>query len=147
MRRLLLLTALTWLPFLSIFFFASQGDTSFWHISIHVFALTLLGWGCRVAWSARSAAATPAQRALGWVLSVTLPLAVLGHVLELLAAVVRLGQDGWVSKDTADLWERGPHLWASNLTIPAMMLSMLAVLAFVVLAATQGRRRLEPVGR
>jgi hypothetical protein len=98
-----------------------------------------------VAWRSRQATATRAQQVLIWILSVTVPLAVLGIALELLTAVVRLGQDGWVNRDTADVWVQGPHAVVANLTIPSLMISMLAVLVLVVTVAVQGRRRLESV--
>ena len=42
MSRPLTLLALVWAPFLSIFVFASQGDTSALHITSHLLALALL---------------------------------------------------------------------------------------------------------
>lgn len=74
-----------------------------------------------------------------------MPLAVVGHVAELAVAVGRLAADGSVDRDTSDLWVSGPHQWAANLTVPAMMLSMLAVLVLAGATAVQGRRRPEPV--
>jgi hypothetical protein len=65
--------------------------------------------------------------------------------LELVTAVVRLAEDGWVNKDTADVFVRGPHAVVATLTVPSMMLSMLGALALVAVAAVQGRRRLETV--
>lgn len=140
MRRLLLLAALIWMPFVLIFVFAAQGDTSFWHISFHLVALALMGWACVIVWAERRDAAHKVRRVLAGSLSIVVPLAVVGHLLELAAALVRLAEDGWVNRDTADLWERGLHLWASNLTIPAMMVSMIVVLVLVVVTAVQERR-------
>lgn len=139
MRRVLLLSALIWTPFVLIFFFAAQGDTSFWHIIFHLVALALLGWACLLVWEERRVAAHRVRRVLVGTLSIVVPLAVLGHLLELATAVVRLAEDGWVNRDTTDLWERGLHLWASNLTIPAMMLSM--ILALVLVGVTAVERR------
>lgn len=145
MKRHWVLVALIWSPFLSIFGFASLGDSSYPHIAFHLFALALLVPAAVLARRAGSATASRTQRVLGRVLFVSLPLAVLGHLLELGAAVVRFGQDGWVNRDTADVWEEGPHLWASNLTVPVMMVSMLAVGALAVATELRSRRRLEPV--
>jgi hypothetical protein len=145
MRRLSLLTALIWTPFVSIFVFAAQGDNSFWHISFHLFALPLLSLACRVAWLVRQTAVSTVQRVLAGILRFTVPLAVLGHALELVTAVARLARDDWRNRDTADLWERGPHVWASSLTIPAMLISMVVVLVLTAFTAVQARRLLEPV--
>ena len=146
MRRPLLLLALIWASFIVIIPFAAMGDTSFLHIASHLIQLPLLGAAALLAWRLRRAATTRAQRVLGWVLSVTVPVAFVCILLELAVAVVRLGQDGWANKDTADIWQEGPHFVIANLTVPSMMLSMLAVLILVVVVAVQSRRRLEPVG-
>jgi hypothetical protein len=143
-KRALVLAALVWVPFLSIFWFASQGDTSHPHLAFHVVALGLLVPAAVLAWRARASVPTRAQRALAWVLSFTLPLAVAGHVVELGVALQRFAADGWVDRDTSDLWVSGPHQWAANLTVPAMMLSMVCTLALVVLSAV-GARRSAPV--
>lgn len=140
MSRPLTVLALVWTPFLSIFVFASQGDTSALHISAHVLALALLIPATLIVWRMRSASVPRIRRWIALVLSVTVPAAVVGHVGELAVAVHRLAQDGWVNKDTHDIWEGGPHLWISNLTIPAMMLSMLLSLALVVATAMSRRR-------
>ena len=145
MQRPLLMLALIWVSFLLVFPFAAQGDTSYLHISAHSLQLPLLGFATALVWRSRQAAATRAQQVLIWILSVTVPLAVLGVALELLTAVVRLGQDGWVNRDTADVWVQGPHAVVANLTIPSLMISMLAVLVLVVTVAVQRRRRLESV--
>ena len=145
MKRLVLLVALIWVPFLSIFLFASLGDTSYPHIAFHVFALALLVPGVVVAHRVRLAVTTRTQRLLGGILAVTVPLAVVGNFLELVTAVVRLAQDGWVNQDTSDIWEEGSHVWVANLTVPSMMASMLIALVLVAATAVQGRRRLEPV--
>jgi len=135
-----------WIAFLAIFPFAAAGDTSFLHIGFHVVQLPMLLAATLLAWRQRRASVTRAQRALGWVLSVSVPAAVVGVGLELVTAVARLAEDGWVNRDTADVWERGPHAVVASLTIPSMMVSMLAVLALVVTAAVQGRRRPEDGG-
>lgn len=145
MQRPLLLLGLIWVSFLLVFPFAAQGDTSYLHISAHSLQLPLLVLAMVGAWRSRQATTTRAQKVLTWILSVSVPLAALGIALELLTAVVRLGQDGWVNKDTADVWVQGPHAVVANLTIPSLMLSMLAVLALVVTTGMQGRRRLERV--
>ena len=66
--------------------------------------------------------------------------------VELVAAVARLADDGWESRRTEDLFgeDGGLHFLASNLTIPALMLSMLLTLVVATAAAVRGRR-LEPV--
>lgn len=140
MSRSLTLLALVWTPFLSMVVFASQGDTSALHISAHVLALVLLVPATLIVWRMRSTTAPGIRRSIVLVLSVTVPAAVLGHVGELAVAVQRLAQDGWVNKDTHDVWEGGPHLWISNLTIPAMMLSMLLTMALVIATAVSRRR-------
>lgn len=139
MNRPLLLAALVWLPFVSIFGFAALGDRSHPHLAFHVVALGLLLPAAVLAWRTRSTAATRTRRALGWVLVVSVPVAVVGHLLELAVAVERFAADGWVDRDTSDLWVSGPHQWAANVTIPAMMLSMLVSLA-LVLASLRGPR-------
>jgi hypothetical protein len=139
-KRVLVLTALVWVPFLSIFFFASLGDTSHPHLAFHVVALSMLVPAVAMAWQVRSWAVTRLQRVLGWVLSVTVPAAVVGHALELGVAFRRFAADGWVDRDTSDLWVSGPHQWAANLTVPAMMVSMLCSLLLVGATALEGRR-------
>ena len=139
MSRPLTLLALVWVPFLSIFVFASQGDTSALHITSHLFALALLVPATAMAWRWRPEAQTTASRWILTLLSVTLPAAVLGHAGELVVAVQRLAQDGWVNRDTADIWEHGPHVTIANVTIPAVLLSMLLTAA-LVLVTLLGRR-------
>jgi hypothetical protein len=143
MSRPLAVLALVWVPFLSIFAFASQGDTSTLHISSHVLALALLVPATLIVWRMRSEPLPGVRRWIVLGLSVMVPAAVVGHVGELAVAVHRLAQDGWVNRDTRDVWEAGPHLWISNLTIPAMMLSMLLSVALVV-ATALSRRRTDP---
>lgn len=140
MSRPLTVLALVWAPFLSIFVFASQGDTSALHISSHLLALALLVPAAVMVWRLRAAAPSGVRRWTLLLLSVTVPAAVVGHVGELGVAVARLAQDGWVNLDTHDVWEAGPHLWISNLTIPAMMLSMVATVVLVVATALSRRR-------
>ena len=140
MSRPLTVLALVWVPFLSIFVFASQGDTSALHISSHLLSLALLLPAATMVWRLRATAPSGVRRWTLLLLSVTVPAAVVGHVGELGVAVVRLAQDGWVNMDTHDVWESGPHLWISNLTIPAMMLSMAATVVLVVAAALNRRR-------
>jgi hypothetical protein len=146
MRFHYLLVVLVWVPFLSIFGFAATGDSSAPHIAFHLFALALLVPAVRVAWRLRASAPTRTQHLVAWVISVTLPLAVLGHALELLTALVRLAQDGWTNRDTSDVFEQGPHAWVASLTIPSMMLSMVFGVVLLVVAAVQSRRQLEQVG-
>ena len=58
-------------------------------------------------------------------------------------------QDGFVNRNTADVWVSGPHFHAANVTIPSMMLSMVTVLVLAVTNAVQSRSRKEsdtPVG-
>lgn len=99
MRRPLILLALIWATFVVIFPFAAAGDTSFLHIGSHLIQLALLGPAALVAWRFRQAATTRAQRALGWILSVTVPLAFACVLAELVTAIApprpgRLGQQG-----------------------------------------------------
>ena len=141
MQRSLVLTALVWVPFVSIFGFAALGDRSHPHLAFHAFALALLVPAAVLAWRSNREASTRAQRVLTWVLVVTGPAAVVGHLGELGVAVARYAADGWVDRDTSDLWVSGPHQWAANLTVPAMMLSMVAGLVLVLVVAVQGRAR------
>lgn len=143
MRTPLTLLGLVWIAFLTVFPFAAAGDTSFLHIAAHLVQLPLLVVATLVAWRQRRGATTRVQSALGWVLSVSVPGAVVGVGLELVTAVVRLAEDGWVNKDTADVFESGPHAVVASLTIPSMMISMIAVLALVLVV---GLRRRSPVG-
>ena len=139
MTRPLTLLALVWAPFLSIFVFASQGDTSALHITSHLFALGLLVPATAMVWRWRPEAPTTASRWILTLLSATLLVAVLGHLGELVVAVQRLAQDGWVNRDTADIWEHGPHVTISNVTIPAVLLSMLLTAALVLVTLLQRR--------
>lgn len=145
MRVPLVLLGLVWAAFLTIFPFAAAGDTSALHISAHLVQLPLLVGATVLAWRHRRVAVTRTQRVLGWLLSVTVPAAVLGVSLELVTAVVRLTEDGWVNRDTADVFVSGPHAVVASLTVPSLMLSMLGVIALAAAAAVQGRRRLESV--
>ena len=134
MSRPLTLLALVWAPFLSIFVFASLGDTSALHISSHFLALALLVPATVMVWRMRPEAPTSASRGILTFLSATVPIAVIGHVGELAVAIQRLARDGWVNRDTADIWEQGPHVTISNVTIPAVMLSMLLTAALVMIS-------------
>jgi len=139
MSRPLTLLALVWAPFLSIFVFASQGDTSALHISAHILALALLVPASLLAWRMRREAPGRASRWILTILAGSVPVAVLGHAGELAVAVLRLAEDGWVNLDTADIWGHGPHVTIASVTIPAMMLSMLLTVALVALSLL-GRR-------
>lgn len=139
MSRPLTLLALVWVPFLSIFVFASQGDTSALHITSHLLALALLVPATAMAWRMRREAPTTVSRWILVLLSATLPVAVLGHAGELVVAVQRLAQDGWVNRDTADIWEHGPHVTIASVTIPATLLSMLLTAALVLVTLLSRR--------
>jgi len=139
MSRPLTLLALVWAPFLSIFVFASQGDTSALHITSHLLALALLIPASLLVWRMRPGGPGRASRWILTILSASVPLAVLGHTGELAVAVVRLAADGWANLDTADIWEHGPHVTIASVTIPAMMVSMLLTVALVAVALF-GRR-------
>jgi hypothetical protein len=138
------LAALVWVPFLSIFVFASLGDTSALHISSHLLALACLVPGVVIARRLRHAATRGLRRILTTVLTVVVPLAVLGHLAELGVAVARLASDGWVNLDTADIWVSGPHVWAANVTVPAMLVAMIVTLVLVVADVVARRRSPEP---
>lgn len=143
MRRALLVVALVWVPFLSIFGFAAIGDSSHPHIAFHLVAIPLLVSAFVVCRRLRHEGGR-AVRVVTSVLLVTVALAVAGHLAELAVALARFAQDGFANRDTADLWEHGPHVWASNVTVPAMMLSMLGSVVLVVVGAVARRRRPEP---
>lgn len=138
------LAALVWLPFLSIFVFAAFGDTSALHISSHVLALACLVPAAVLALRLPRSATGRFRRVLTTVLAVVVPLAVLGHLAELGIAVARLASDGWVNRDTADIWVTGPHVWAANVTVPAMLVGMLGTVALVATDAVARRRSPEP---
>jgi hypothetical protein len=144
-RRLLMLSALVWLPFLSLFVFASFGNTSVLHIAHHTIALGLLVPAVRVTWRHRRDAATRTTRILTGALSVVLPLGTLGHAVELAIAIGRYASDGFANLDTTDLFDHGPHAAVATVTAPAMLTSMLLVVALTVITAVQGRRVLESV--
>lgn len=152
MKPFWVLVALVWVPFVSIFAFAAPpvaeavGD-SYPHMAFHVFASVLLVAATVRAWRLHRQARARLERSLLTVLLVSVPLAVAGNVAELGVAVARFVSDGWESTRTPDLFESGSglHAVASNLTIPALMASMLLVLALVTAAGVRGRR-LEPVG-
>lgn len=143
MRRALLVLALVWVPFLSIFGFAAIGDSSHPHIAFHLVAIPLLV-GAFVVLRRLRRDGGRTVRVVAAVLLVTVALAVAGHVAELAVALARFAQDGFRNRDTADLWEHGPHVWASNLTVPAMMLSMVGSLVLVAAAGLARRRTSDP---
>ena len=119
-RRILLLVALVWLPFLMLPAFASFGDTSYPHLA---------------------GTDSAARRGMLRALLLCLTRAVVGHVAELATAIARFAQDGFVNRNTADVWESGPHFHAANVTIPSMMLAMITVVVLAVTATVQGRSR------
>jgi hypothetical protein len=146
MKRPLLLMALVWVPFVSIFAFAAPsladrvGD-SHPHVAFHVLSAVLLAAAFVLARRLLREATGRTQRILLRVLSVTVAVAVVGNLVELAAAVRRLADDGWQSLRTPDVFEGpGLHAWGANLTIPGLMLSMVVVLAFVTVTAFGGRR-------
>lgn len=144
MRRSLLVVALVWVPFLSIFGFAAIGDSSHPHIAFHLVAIPLLA-GAFVVLRRLRRDGVRGVRVVATVLLVTVALAVAGHVAELAVAVARFAEDGFRNRDTADLWEHGPHVWASNLTVPAMMASMVGSLVLVATSGLARRRATESV--
>jgi hypothetical protein len=140
-RRILLLVALIWLPFLMLPAFASFGDTSHPHIAFHVVAIALL---VAALVHARRLLRVTDSSALRWMLRALLlfvSLGVVGHVAELATAMARFAEDGFVNRDTADVWVSGPHFWAANLTIPSLLLAMVTVLVVAVTVAVRGRSR------
>ncbi|MFT3877662.1 MAG: hypothetical protein QM708_14765 [Propioniciclava sp.] len=139
MRRCLTVLALVWLAFVIIFPFAAAGDTSFLHITFHVIQLMLVVPALWLVNRVRVDAVTRPVRWTATLMIVTLIGAIAGIVGEMAVAVARLAHDGWVDRDTADLWEHGPHVTISTLTIPSMMLSMLLSVVLVVVMAL-GRR-------
>lgn len=140
-RRPLLLFALVWASFVVIFPFAAAGDTSALHIASHVVQIPLVAAAVVVSRRLRRAAPTRAQRYVTTVLAVASPVALLCLVAELVVAIVRLARDGWRNLDTADVWEEGPHYAIASVTVPAMLLCMLATIVLVAVVALQGRRR------
>jgi hypothetical protein len=150
MKRLTLLTALVWLPFLSVFGFASPALTgrvgdSYPHMVFHVLSPVLLVGALVVVRRSLVQTTARGQRVLLWILSVTITVAVVGNLLELVAAVRRFADDGWVSRATPDLFgsDAGLHTLGANLTIPGLMASMLVVLALLV-TAWRGERTRSP---
>lgn len=142
-HRRWLLVALVWAPFVSLFVFAAAfwGGDTYSHVLFHAFALTLLGWALiELRRTAPLRSTGRLRRVLTMVLFFSVPLAILGHGVELVAAVARLVEEGWANVDTDDLFEEGVHAWAANVTVPAMMISMLTALALVLLT-TYPRRK------
>lgn len=142
-RRTLMLIALVWLPFLMLPAFAAFGDTSYPHIAFHVLAIPMLVAAFVLGRRLLVETDSTAQRWMLRALLLFLPLAVVGHVAELATALARFAQDGFVNRNTADVWESGPHFHAANVTIPSMMLAMVTVLALAVVVAVQTRSRKE----
>ena len=148
-RRILMLVALIWLPFLMLPAFAAFGDTSYPHIAFHVLAIPMLVGAVVLTRRLLVETDGTARRWMLRALLLFVPLAVIGHVAELATAIARFAQDGFVNRNTADVWEAGPHFHAANITIPSMMLAMVTVLALAVTTAVQRRSRREsstPVG-
>ncbi len=142
-RRILLLIALIWLPFLMLPVFAAFGDTSYPHIAFHVLAIPMLVAALVVTRGLLRETDAGARLWLLRALFVFVALAMVGQAAELVTAIVRFAQDGFVNRDTADIWVSGPHFHAANLTIPSMMLAMITVLVFAVTAVVQGRSRAD----
>ena len=141
-HRRWLLPALVWAPFVSLFVFAAAfwGGDTYSHVLFHVVALTLMGWA--LVELRRNACLLPTsrlRRVLTLVLFVSLPLAILGHAVELVAALARLVEEGWANVETDDIFEEGVHAWAANVTVPMMMISMLTALALVIVTTVQRR--------
>jgi hypothetical protein len=148
MRRPLLLLALVWVPFLSIFLFASPALTgavgdSYPHVVFHVVSPAMLVGAAVVALRHRRAReGAPVVRALLALLVLALAVAVLGNGVELLSALRRLAEDGWVSRLTPDLFEAGSglHSLGATLTIPAHMGALALSLTAAVVEALRARR-------
>lgn len=147
MRPHLLVTALVWGTFVSIFAFASPaladaiGD-SYPHMAFHALSVVTLGIALRLVVRLHGDPAGRLATALQWVLTASLPLAILGNLLELVAAVQRFAADGWVSRATPDVFEDGSglHALAASLTIPSLMLSMLVSLLLAIAVAVRRRQ-------
>jgi hypothetical protein len=142
-----LIVALVWTPFVSLGVFAAAfwGGDSYSHVLFHVVAVTLLGW----AWvelrrSEHLLSTGRLQRVLIRVLIASLPLAIVGHTVELVTALVRLVEEGWANVDTEDIFEEGVHSWVANLTVTMMMISMLSALALALATAVQRRHGSDP---
>lgn len=139
-----IIAALVWAPFLSVFVFASLGDTSALHITSHLLALALLVPAVVLVRKLRTAATTRTQRVCLTVLQWAVPLAIVGHSLELGIAVARLAGDGWANLDTADIWDHGPHVWAANVTVPATMVAMITTIVLAIVSGLATRRGPQP---
>ena len=142
-RRHLMLIALIWLPFLMLPAFAAFGDASYPHIAFHVLAIPMLVGAAVLVRRLLAQTESTAQRRICKALLLFVPLAVLGHLAELATALARFADDGFVNRDTADVWVSGPHFHAANVTIASMMLAMVTVLVLAVTVAVQGRSRKE----
>lgn len=140
-RRMLLLVVLVWLPFVMLPLFAAFGDTSHPHLAFHLLAIPVLVAALLLARRLLADIDSTAGRWMGRTLLLFVGLGVVGHVAELATAVVRFAEDGFVNRDTADVWESGPHFWAANLTIASLMLAMVTVLVLAVTVAVQERAR------
>lgn len=136
------LLALIWIPFLSLFLFAAPvwGGDSYSHVLFHVFALAVLALGVREIWGGRAHAPTRAQRTLLGVLSATVPVAMIGHGVELVSSIARLADEGWANVETEDIFTEGAHAAAANVTVPMMLISMVTAVVLVAVTAAQQRR-------
>jgi MFS superfamily sulfate permease-like transporter len=151
-KRMVLLVALIWVPFLAIFGFASPAVTdaigdSYPHMAFHVLAAVLLVSALVLLVRLRRETPDRLPRVLFGILTVTVSVAVIGNLVELVAAVNRFASDGWVSRRTEDLFgpHAGLHTLGANLTIPALMASMVLVLVSTGVTALKRRRNLESV--
>lgn len=146
MRTHLSIAGLVWATFVSIFAFASPalgraiGD-SYPHMAFHAMSVLTLGLALRLVVGLHASTAGRLMEALRWALTLSLPLAILGNAIELVAAVRRFAADGWVSRPTPDVFEDGAglHSLAASLTIPSLLLSMLVSLVLVLVTAAQRR--------
>lgn len=145
MNRRWLLLVLIWAPFASLFIFAAPfwGGDTYSHVLFHALALALLVWAFAHVRAARSAAVGRSQRLLVLVLPFSLPLAILGHFVEFITAVVRLVDEGGANVATDDIFEDGLHALAANITVPAMLLSMITALVLVIVTVVHGRASRE----
>lgn len=151
-KRMVLLVALIWVPFLAIFGFASPAVTdaigdSYPHMAFHALAAVLLVNALVLLVRLRRETPDRPRRVVFGILTVTVSVAVIGNLVELVAAVSRFVSDGWVSRRTEDLFgpDAGLHTLGANLTIPALMASMVLVLVATALTAVKRRRSLESV--
>ncbi|QLQ10423.1 MAG: hypothetical protein HZY75_08500 [Nocardioidaceae bacterium] len=144
LRRLLPVWLTTWLPFWTLPW-VTLAQNQF-HFGFHVVYIPIVIASIYFVLRFIREAPTKSQRIIARVLLALQSLALLGHLGELLAVGWVLVNEGYAASDGDALFEDNAfHVASANLTVPALGLGMLTLLVLTIIAAGQGRRRLEPV--